>query len=213
MTTSRNNIKPVLDKVQKYRDLNNMQNELKWSKVSNQKKAEYEVLIDYGFQLIEANQARFDMICYDTRMANHKKFNAGDRDVGLSKLYYQILLHRPILKYGRQGDLHIRLDKRASTTSTDQLKDMLNNSARNNGVDGDPVKILEAESSKACDLLQLTDVLLGAFSAAKNERTGGRLAKKELAEYVMDRSGLETLDSDSERTRNLTYWNFKPKRR
>lgn len=210
--TSRNNLKPVQDIVANFRAAHKMERELKWSRVSDDKETEYRALVDSAFNLLENKHAKFHMICFDTHQADHKKYNSGDADVGLNKLYYQLLLHRVVKTFGKLGDIHIRLDKRISTTPLGDLRSMLNSTAsRDHGLRNNPVKIVEAESSKTCDILQVNDVLLGGFSAYKNDRLNGRKSKSDLARYIVERSALKTLEKDSPGNGSITYWQFAPK--
>ena len=210
LTTSRNNVGAILNGIERLRSKVSMPHELKWQKVCDSRESEYKTFIDAGLRLLTKNQARFDMICFDNSIRDHKKYNEGDSDIGLNKMYYQLLLHRAVRYYGKKGGIHIRLDARNSSTPLSSLKDMLNNGARNIGIENGPVKVLESTSSKNCDLLQLNDVLLGAFSAYRNNRLNGRPSKARLAQHVFEKSGFDSLDEDSDRTKKLTFWNFKP---
>jgi hypothetical protein len=63
------------------------------------------------------------------------------------------------------------------------------------------------------DLLQLNDVILGAVCAARNGKhllAAGRQSKRDLAQLVLQKSGLETFDQDSRRgVSRFTVWNLK----
>lgn len=80
-------INQVHDSIQAFREKHNMSSELKWSKVSDQKSIEYRALVDYFFAMNNLNILQFHAIVFDNHGANHSRYNEGDQDVGLSKLY------------------------------------------------------------------------------------------------------------------------------
>jgi len=204
--------------LQEYRKRHNMKAELKWSRVSNQKINEYKTLVDYFFALNNSNKVHFHSVVFDSHQWNHKRYNGGDGDVGLSKLYYQLLLHKFVKLYGNRGTLYIRLDHRHSQTPLEDIRRMLNAAvARDHGISTSPVKQLVPYDSKHCDLLQMNDVILGAVCAARNGKhllEGTRLAKRALATHVLEQSGLTTFDVTSPQTvKRFTVWNMRPKPR
>lgn len=214
----RNTVETVQQSLQKYRKDHNMRAELKWSRVSNGKAAEYEALVDYFFALNNTNRIQFHAIVFDSWAANHRKYNDGDRDKGVSKLYYQLLLHRFLRTCGNHGTLYARLDKRNSSTRLEDLRKMLNAAAaRDLGLTDSPLKQLVSIDSKQCDVLQLNDVILGAVCAVRNGRhllAGGRAAKRHIANAVLEKSGLETFDkSTPARIKNFSIWNMTPRAR
>jgi len=201
-----------------YRAKHRMQSELKWSKISNQKVGEYKALVDYFFAMNNVNYIHFHCICFDSHQWNHAKYNEGNSDTGLSKLYYQLLLHRFVKIYGNKGTLYVRVDHRNSQTPLENIRKMLNaTAARDHGIDNSPVKQFVSCDSKSCDLLQLNDVVLGAVCAARNGRhlvQGGRLAKAAIAALVLEKSGLTTFDLDSPwHIKRFTVWNMRARPR
>lgn len=211
-------LKPAYKTLAQYREKHDMMSELKWSKVSNQKIKEYKVLLDYFFAMNNKNLFHFYSIIFDNHKWDHREYNDGDRDIGLSKLYYQLILHKCVKTHGKKNSLFIKLDRRNSSTSLYQLQEMLNTAAyRDYGIWPSPVKQLVSEDSKKCDLLQLNDVVLGAVCAARNGRhliEGGKVSKKELAEYVLLKSGLGTFEKDSSiGQKRFTVWNMRSRKK
>lgn len=208
----------VLDAISKYREEYNMRSELKWNKISNQKQSEYEALVDYFFALNNVNQVQFHAIIFDSWKSDHKAYNGGDKDVGVSKLYYQLLLHRFVKRCGQHGSLYARLDARHSSTKLEDVRSMLNATARrDHAMPHNPLKMLVSEDSKKCDILQFNDVILGAVCAVRNGRhllPGGRRAKKEVAAKVLEKSACGTFDKDTPIGRsNFTVWNMRSRPR
>lgn len=200
--------------IQAFRDRYNMHAELKWSKVSNQKSAEYRALVDYFFALNNLNILQFHAIVFDNHGANHGRYNDGDQDVGLSKLYYQLMVHRFGKMCGAHGDLCVCVDHRNSSTSLTDLMNMANaGMAAKCGIHHSPLKQIVPLDSKSDDLLQLNDVILGAVCAARNGKhltVAGRESKRSLATLVLEKSGLETFDRDSPRSiHRFTVWNMR----
>lgn len=214
----RSTLAKACETLREYRHAQNMHAELKWQRVSNQKESEYRALVEYFFALNNVNHMHFHSIVFDSHQWNHHRYNDGEGDVGLSKLYYQLLLHKFVKIYGDRGTLFVRLDHRNSQTPLEDIRRMLNaTAARDHGITTEPVKQLVSEDSKNCDLLQLNDVILGAVCAARNGRhlvAGGRQAKREIARLVLEKSGLDTFDVDSPRNvSRFTVWNMKARPR
>lgn len=120
-------ISQVHDSIQSFRERHNMHRELKWERVTDQKAAEYSALVDYFFALNNMNILQFHCIIFDNHGANHTRYNKGDQDVGLSKLYYQLMVHKFGKHCGPHGDLCVAVDRRNSSTSLEDLRGMVNN--------------------------------------------------------------------------------------
>jgi hypothetical protein len=194
-----------------------MFSELKWSKVSNQKLEEYRQLVDIFFDFAERGAVAFRATTFDNHLWDHKRFNDSDPDLGISKLYYQMLLHQVVGPFGDLASLYICLDRRLSSTPLDDLHRMLNAGAgRDYGLTFGPVRVLMSQDSKKDDILQMNDVILGAVSAMKNERHkahDARPAKTELSKYVLTKSCLKNYDSDSPAEKPMFgIWNRQPRR-
>jgi hypothetical protein len=200
--------------IQSFREKHGMQAELKWSKVSPQKLEEYKALVDIFFAHVDNNKIHFHAVFADSHQLNHKKFNGGDRDSGLSKLYYQLILHKFGRRYERAQSMCVVLDHRNSTTSLHDLKRMINlGLAKHHGERRFPVKQIVSRDSKSDCILQLNDVILGAACAVRNGRhllEGGNAAKRAVALYVLEKSGHAGFDTDSPANVNrFTAWNIK----
>ncbi len=211
-------IQQVHAAIQAYREEQNMRAELKWSKISDQKQKQYEALIDYFFALNSTNTAHFYAVVFDSHQWNHVRYNGGDADMGLSKLYFQVALQKFIKNCGNSGTCAICLDHRNSTTKLDDLKRMINSAAKRDfKMDHAPLKQLVSADSKSDDILQLNDVLLGAVTAVRNGKhllPSGRASKREIAKIVLQKSGLETFERDSPRgIARFSIWNLRPRTR
>jgi len=211
----KNTIPVVHKNIAEYRDKYNMKAELKWTKVSNQKVSEYTALVEYFFAMNSTNLIQFHCVIFDNHKWNHRKYNDGDPDIGLSKLYYQLLHHKFGGYSGKVGSLFVCLDHRHSTTAHETLRKMLNAAAaRDHGITTEPFKQIVSANSKSDDLLQLNDVILGAVGAAKNGKhllASSRQSKRDLAALVLKKSGLP-FDVDTPRNvMRFVVWNFRPR--
>ncbi len=205
----------ILNGIAQLREKHKMFAELKWSKVSNQKAAAYTDFVDFFFNMSAKGYLAFHATTFDNHKWDHRKYNENDPDIGLSKLYYQMLLHQFIREYGDLASLYICLDRRRSTTTLDDLQRILNKgAAKEYGLDFGPVSVLTSRDSKKSDMIQLNDMILGAVAAHKNEKhlnNGTRAAKRDLAIHVNKRSGLNESKTTQNPVSRFTIWNFRPR--
>jgi hypothetical protein len=210
--TERENETSFAEAMKLFRQGQNMNAELKWTKVSNQKLTEYKALIDLFFSFSRAFY--FKAIVVDTQEIDHSRYNKNDAELGFYKLMYQFLLH----SFGselRHGDrCIIFLDQR--TTSRYKLSTLcavLNNGLRKKyRFPYGPVRNIQAVDSKDSDLVQVADILMGAIGYEMNgahTRTGAKRAKVFLAEYIAEKSGLLNLQQPTPRSyRQFSIWHF-----
>ena len=218
LTLRTKRLESVNQAVQEFREKYGIYAEMKWSKTSNQKVDAYLAFAELFFDLLQDNRIHFHCIIFDNYKANHKKFNDGSADVGLSKLYYQLILHKFIKKCGKNGNrLFACLDHRTSSTPLENVRKMLNAAAsRDLGMTHEPLAQLTSADSKNTPVLQLNDLILGAVCSIRNKKhlkPETREAKKRLAEYVQRHCGLQRLDCNSPMSsRRFTVWNQRAQR-
>jgi hypothetical protein len=215
VTVHKSAIKMVYSTISAFRKRTNMNAELKWSKISDGRESEYRQLIETFFAMNNSKLLEFHAVSFDNHRWNHKKFNKDDSDIGLSKLYYQLIMQKLIDPHGDQSSLFVCLDNRHSSTDLSDFHQMLNRGAKKEfKLDYGPVTQLMFRDSKKDDMLQLNDVILGAITAMKNGRhliAGGRASKKRLAELVFAKSGLPALEKNSPPTMtHFSFWNREP---
>ncbi len=199
--------------MENFREEENMRAELKWSKVTNQKLSKYLRFVDYFFALNNTDKLNFHATIIDNHRMNYKKFSKGDRESGFYKLYYELLLQ----SFGRHADANtqflIYFDYRPSTYSLTTLKANLNRGIRKRWyLNTDVVRLIEPRRAKAINLIQMTDIMLGAIGFQKNGfdlLAGSRQAKIELANYIAHSAGLKNLKENTGRLNHrFTIWNF-----
>lgn len=204
--------------IQAFRQRHNMHSELKWSKVSNQKSEEYKALAELFFALNNSNHIHFHSVVFDSHQVDFARIGQRDNDQVLSRLYFQLLVHKFAKLCPNDVGMCICLDHRNSSTPLEDLRRMINLTlARDHQITHNPVKQLVSQDSCNDDILQLNDVILGAVCAARNGKhllVDTRRAKRELAELVLEKSGLRTFERSSPRgVHRFTVWNFNGKKR
>jgi len=185
--------------------------EMKWTKVSAAKLETYRAVADAFFASSDRDVAHFHALIIDTSRLNHGRFNEGDREIGFSKMVFQLLYKHARLYPER---LYAYLDSRTTRQSLESVRFMLNRRcATKLGRQEFPFRRVVFRDSKESDMLQLNDILLGAVAWVKNghgQRPDASVAKNDLAAHVMARAGLRSLDADTPRNRTrFTVWNFR----
>lgn len=216
---SRQDIPKFNETMKKYRLEQNMNAELKWSKVSSQKLNEYKRFVDYFFALNNTGLIHFHSMIIDNHQINYKKYSKGDKDLGFYKFYYQLLLHCFGSNYctntnGRK--LIVHLDERTTKYKLSTLKTVLNNGINKKyGNSSKPFVSIEPIDSKKSDLLQLSDIILGAMGYEKNGYhllAESKQSKIELVNYITNSAGLINISNNTKRSNiRFTIWNFKLK--
>lgn len=199
--------------VEKLRQTTNMTRELKWSKVTQQKVAEYKAFIDLFFDFNEAGKVLFHCMALDNSKIKHRRFSSS-YDLGFYKFFYQLLLHGFGRRYGPNNDLYVYLDQRQTGYKLDDLRNILNNGMNKRyEIDRRPFRLVEFADSKRVAAVQIADIILGAIGYRKNDRhlhPGAKPAKVTLSEYVLKRAKVkpDVTDTPFGRSR-FTVWNFK----
>ena len=195
-----------------YRQSQNMRAELKWTKVSDQKFAEYRALIDLFFSVNPL--FHFKAIIVDTQEIDNRRYNKNDAELGFYKLMYQFLLHSFGADLRPDDRCIVFLDQR--TTSHYKLSTLcaiLNNGLRKKfDFAHNPVRNIQPLDSKDSDLIQIADILMGAIGYEMNgahTRTGAKRSKVLLAEYIAQKAGLVNLQQPTPRSqKNFSIWHF-----
>lgn len=167
----------------------NVQGEIGWKRVSPNKQAFYEELI----QLFATEESlSFRCLVTDRKRLDHEEFNGGDAELGFYKLYYQMLVHW--LKPG--NSYHVYLDWQQNKTQR-RLHDL--SAALKNKLRGRAnIACLEPVTSRNLPLLGLTDLLIGAIGYAWNDLKGSA-TKLDLCEGIAQIGGLASLKMGTSR--------------
>ena len=145
------------------RDHHNVKGEFKWNKVSPSRLAFYQELVEYFFQ----ENMRFRCFVAEAHELDAARFHQADNELMFYKFYYQ-LLHHWILDCNRY---RIFLDMKTNRVHSRLrvLRDVLSNANLTS-----EIVDVQALPSREVDLLQLTDVLLGAVGYRFHGSEGSR---------------------------------------
>jgi len=210
--SSAENVHRFDDAMALYRDSQNMHAELKWTKVSNQKLAEYRSLIDLFFTFTRA--MHFKSMVLESGQIDYKTYHRGDRELGFYKFIYQMLLHQ-FGPYTKEDTRYlVILDRRTSSYKLSALYTILNRGLRKKyNFKRDVITKIEDRDSKKCNALQVVDVLIGAVGYHWNgchTRTNAKRGKVLLAEYIAQKVGLVSLAQETpRRKKEFSIWHFK----
>lgn len=192
--------------LQAVREQYRLQAEMKWTKVSSTMLPAYRAFVDTFFG---REQLSFRCIVIDTHILDYRRFHRGDKELGFYKFYFQM-----ISRNLTASDLYWlytdeRRNRRSSRLST--LKITVNRWwQKRAGVE--PLRAIEPRHSHEDDMIQLTDVLLGAISYAWNGRAGSE-AKLALSTHIASRMGWPTLQWSTERfATKMNIWRWRPSR-
>jgi hypothetical protein len=200
-----------------WRAQTNMTKELKWTRVSKGRYAEYASLVDLFFERITSRRVHFKALILDTHDRAFHVFSGGDKEAGLYKFYYQFLL-RNFASYPRfyQCGMRVFVDERTAIDNPLGLLHVILNQGfrkRFYFTQRNPVESIEPIDSKQSQLLQVADVIMGAIGFQNNgmhERPDANTAKVDLAKYIARKAGLRDLTKPTAYTRaNLSIHRWK----
>lgn len=189
--------------------------EIKWKNAKSYGGRAHRSYVDYLFLLIAENKAHFHIRF--SRMDEYDHSLSGERRKidTVSKAFYQLLLHRAYRCYGERA-IFVHPDDGEYTEQLPSQIGALNHQglAKFGGMPLGAVQEITPRSSKSEPMLQLLDVPLGALAAIRNERhtrAGYSAVKRELAEYVLGKTGWSTTLGNSAKGQwTLNRWNARP---
>lgn len=178
--------------------------EIKWTKISPAKVELYEELVDYFFK--NPNLYFRGVIAKDKKALNHDKFNHGDQNEWYYKMYY-LLLH--VINNDNKYRVFIDVKDTNGGSRVSELERILRNRKRDFGKQI-ILDIRQVESSRS-DLLQLTDILIGALSYYHRglfDQENTSYAKKQVIRRIFNYSadGFKFGTSRKEKKFNTFIW-------
>ena len=187
--------------------------EVKWSTAKTRRVSVHKQYADYLFKLLRDRQAHFHIRFAPFNDYNHRDSGPRKRVDTVSKMYYQLLLHRAVGFYGKHCKLYVHPDNGDCTAYLPMMRNQLCAAGfTQKRAKPDCVKAIEPRDSAREPLLQLLDVTLGALTARRNGRELGP-AKSELADHVVALSAWPKLDvSTAKDLRPFNVWNVIPSR-
>jgi hypothetical protein len=213
LAVSRERIPEILTAMWEARERCNYFSEVKWSTAKKRRASihkDYAVLLR---QLVRANHAAFHIRFAPFLEYDHKNAGPRGRIDTVSKMYYQLLLHRPAKYYGDKRHLYIHPDKGDCTSELADMRGALCAGAYHAGAMPDCVKVIEPRDSAREPFLQLLDVTLGAFAARRNDRELGD-TKAELRDFIIGLwGGVDLAKSTPMSNKAFNVWNATPQKR
>lgn len=188
---------------------------LNWKNISKQTLAQYKKFIDIFFKY----NLYFQCIILDRKTVNLKLNEEHDAELGFYKFYYLLLRNCSNKKH----QYYIYLDRR-NNRCPNRLNDMktflqkprkrqtlLNDIFMEKGLD---IKTIEFVNSESYNLIQFTDLLMGAIGYHYNKRhlnLGASEHKSEFAMYIAKKINRTDLifETDKKGYKNLNLWKFK----
>ncbi|MFV8280614.1 DUF3800 domain-containing protein [Christiangramia marina] len=124
--------------------------EMKWSSISKSQYPFYNEIIDYFF----SNDLKFRAIVIDKSQLNHEAFNQ-DHNLFYDKMYYQLLNKK--IEPGNKYNIYVDIKDSYSYLKARSLKNYLERDYYN-------IRNLQVIRSYESELMQMTDVLMGAIN-------------------------------------------------
>jgi len=154
--------------------------EVKWKKVGLRKIDLYKDFVNYFF---DNKDLHFRCWIAEKQGLDHPRFVEQDHDVWYYKMYFGMLK----IIFSPQDEYFIYLDikDRWGGTKVKKLRDVICNSMYD--FNHDIVKHIQIMHSYESELLQLTDLLIGAVSYVNRNQSGNK-GKEELVKIIKTRS-------------------------
>lgn len=190
------------------RDLGGITSEFHWSAYrGGERRAAYEALVDYAFELIGNKQAALHVIVAKFEVYNHKARAGENKDTSVNRMYFQLCLHRLARFYGQTAAIHVRLDAGNDSKDICNMRNELCAAAyKQLGAKPNCIRSIEPISSHKVGLVQMADVIVGAIAAKQND-VQHTSPKGDLADYVLKASGRPTwAENTPSSERFLTVW-------
>jgi len=152
----------------------NANNELKWTKLNNNKKEFYRELLEFFFSRVNT---KFNaQIVINKSNLNHAKYNDGEADKFYYKMYYYALL--PFLEVNEDFNIFIDYKDTKGGQRAKKLNEVIHNTFYGN-INCEFTIIHSHESQ----IMQLTDIMIGAISYKNREDIEH---KSEIKNFIID---------------------------
>ncbi len=210
--------KRISAEIREWRRDNRMHREIKWDQVDRCTYDRYREFVDHRMRELKCCHTAFCAIIVERNQWNNRDYNDNSEDEGLSKLFYQFILHR-FIPLMQQGDsLFIFPDKKSEKYNFGKMQSALRGGMiRKFGAPRVSVPAIRPICSKTTILGQVNDVLLGAVGFHANEKQ--HLAsvgepKIKMAEHIASHLELPTLATATPPfPTQFGIWRFRPQPR
>ncbi len=173
--------------------------EFKWTKIAKNKEAFYLDIIDYFF---DNDDLHFRAIVVNKTELNHEKFKQ-THDGFYYKMYFELL--NKILEPQNKYCIYLDIKDTRGSQKIKKLQEILCNNIYD--FDGNIVERIQHVRSHEIEVLQLTDLLIGAMQFLNRDDVKSE-TKKKIVERIRARSGYDLLKSTlvREPKTNIFYW-------
>lgn len=205
---SGNRIHEIEDRIATLRDDAGIKSEFHWADYrGGEKRAAYESLVRYAFDLVNKRQAALHIIIAKFGGYNHRSKEGENKDTSINRMYYQLCLHRLCRFYGKSRAIHVRLDAGNDSHDICRMRNQLCADAyRNLKCLPNCIRTIEPANSRNVGLIQMADVIVGAVAAKQNEFKHTS-PKGALADFVLRSSGRHSWGVNTPTSaRFLTVW-------
>lgn len=177
--------------------------EFKWEKVSQGKLHVYKEFVDIFFDHAESD---FRCLVVDKSKIDYHAYHEGDHETAFYEFYFQAISRS--LDAANQYLVFTDSRQNRQANRLTDLKAKTNYHWLLQGVRENIVRNLEPRVSKTENLLQITDVLLGAVGYDLEERAESP-AKVELVKYIEGKIGRDKLRHHWGRDTKFNIWKFR----
>ena len=181
-------VQEVSTSIRLLKEERNIHHELKWDNVSRGYFPVYKALVDI---FLEKAELSFRCSVLDKQIESHKKLY----DLGIDRAVHDLYVH--LISQGVDTENHywLYVDHRTvgdKTLTLTRLQDDIHKYLQ--GKESEPVRHVESRNSKTEAIIQLVDVLVGAFAYIPNNPSSTGTAKRGLCDYIASRLGWNSLD-------------------
>ena len=175
--------------------------ELKWAKVKKHNFRMYAAVMEEFFAALHKGYVQYYALVVDNSQMNHKLYNEGDKEIGFSKMLFQ-LLWKFIRIFRSRPRFFAFLDDRTTQHTPQKLRRMLNQKAANDlNITHNPYRYCEFHDSKSEVLIQVADVITGAIGYRRNRKNILTVASRPKIEMVSLITKLAKVDDLANPTR------------
>jgi hypothetical protein len=178
--------------------------ELKWTKVSNSRLQFYLELVDWFFK--EQSIHFRALIVQNKKYLDHDAFNQGSHDTFYYKMYFSLL--NKMLDPESQYNIYLDVKDTRSRRKLQKLHEVLCNNVHD--FTSHMIHHIQNIHSYESDLMQLTDLLLGAVSY-RNRSLSGNEAKEKIIESIENKINRSLKYSTPLREEKFNLFIFTPR--
>lgn len=188
---------------------------LNWKNVSKQTLPQYQKFIDIFFKY----NLNFKCIILDRKTVNLKLNEEKDKELGFYKFYYMFL--RNCSEKGHQYYIYLDRMNNRVPNRLQVMREFLEKTRLRHTISGETycqkgldIKTIEFVNSNSYDLIQFSDLLLGAIGYHYNGRhlkPDASSHKSALANYIAQKINRENLilETDQKGYKNFNLWKFR----